>query len=158
VGFDVTTLHLGVIELPHPGGDKTGLTTGDLAEILESKYGLYSVFLDANLEKIEEQIAESLRDAIDNVLAGAPLPENPFADAQQEIVSDFVTFLDTSEIEKIGVRGTPTEAALKGVNHRLKLRKGPRRPSFIDTGALRASTAAWVDDGTEAVVPHGGAA
>jgi len=32
------------------------------------------------------------------------------------------------------------------VNHRLKLNKGPRRPSFIDTGTLRASTAVWVGD------------
>lgn len=141
----MTTLHLGVIELPHPGGDKTGLTTGDLAEILESKYGLYSVFLDANLEKIEAQVADSLADAIDNMLAGAPAPENPFAGAEQEVARDFINFLDTSEIEKIGVRGTPTEAALKGVNRRLKQRKGARRPSFIDTGTLRAATTAWVD-------------
>lgn len=141
----MSVLHLGVLDLPHPGGGKAELTTGDLAEILESKYGLYSVFLDANLEKIADQLADSLGDAIDNVLAGAPVPENPFAAAEQEVVNDFVTFLDTSEIEKIGVRGTPTEAALKGVNHRLKLNKGGRRPSFIDTGNLRASTAAWVD-------------
>lgn len=121
------------------------MTTGDLAEILESKYGLYSVFLDANLEKIEEQVAESLSDAIDNMLAGAPAPENPLAGAEQAMARDFINFLDTSEIEKIGVRGTPTEAALKGVNHRLKLRKGGRRPSFIDTGTLRAATTAWID-------------
>lgn len=146
------TLHLGVIDLPHPGGGKAELSTGDLADILESKYGLYSVFIDANMEKIEDHIADSLQDSIDNMLAGAPAPENPFAAAQQEVVADFVTFLDTSEMEKIGVRGTPTEAALKGVNHRLKLKKGARRPSFIDTGALRAATAAWVDEGAEAVV------
>lgn len=141
----MTTLHLGVIELPHPGGEKSGLTTGDLAEILESKYGLYSVFLDANLEKIEEQIAESLQGAIDNMLAGAPAPENPFAGAEQGVARDFINYLDTSEIEKIGVRGTPTAAALAGVNHRLKLHNGARRPSFIDTGTLRAATSAWID-------------
>jgi len=139
------TLHLGVIDLPHPNGGKEGLTTGDLADILEAKYGLYSVFVDANLEKIGEQCADSLQDAIDNMLAGAPAPENPFAAAEQDVAKDFVIFLDTSEIEKIGVRGTPTEAALKGVNHRLKLKKGGRRPSFIDTGTLRAATTAWVD-------------
>lgn len=148
----MTTLHLGVLELPHPGGEKTGLTTGDLAEILESKYGLYSVFLDANLEQIEEQVAESLADAIDNMLAGAPAPENPFERAQHEVVRDFINFIDTAEMEKIGVRGTPTEAALKGVNHRLKSGKGARRVSFVDTGALRAATAAWVDDHKESVV------
>jgi len=149
VGSIVTTLHLGVLELPHPGGEKTGLTTGDLAEILERRYGLYSVFLDANLEKIEEQVAESLADAIDNMVAGAPAPENPFAGAEQAVARDFINYLDTSEIEKIGVRGTPTEAALRGVNHRLKKNKGARRPSFIDTGTLRAATTAWVDASSE---------
>lgn len=139
------TLHLGVFDLPHPGGGKAGTTTGDLADILESKYGLYSVYIEANFDKIADQVAESLGDAMDNILAGAPVPENPFADAEQEVAAGFVTFLDTSEIEKIGVRGTPTEAALKGVNHRLKMNKGARRPSFIDTGTLRAATTAWVD-------------
>ena len=143
----MSVLHLGVLDLPHPGGGKAELSTGDLAEILESKYGIYSVFIDANLEKIADDMAESLGDAIDNVLAGAPVPENPFADAEQQVAADFVSFLDTSEIEKIGVRGTPTEAALKGVNHRLKINKGPRRPSFIDTGTLRAATTAWVETG-----------
>lgn len=142
----MSVLHIGVIDLPHPGGGKSELSTGDLAEILEGKYGLYSVFVDANLEKIEAQCADSLQDAMDNMLAGGPAPENPFAAAEQDIREDFVRFLDTSEMEKIGVRGTPTEAALKGVNHRLKLNKGPRRPSFIDTGTLRASTAVWVGD------------
>ena len=141
----MSVLHIGVLDLPHPGGGKAELTTGGLAEILESKYGVYSVFLDANLEKIADQLADSLGDAIDNVLAGAPVPENPFASAEQDVAADFVTFLDTSEIEKIGVRGTPTEAALRGVNHRLKINKGGRRPSFIDTGTLRASTAVWVE-------------
>lgn len=141
----MSVLHIGVLDLPHPGGGKAGLTTGGLAEILESKYGLYSVFLDVNLEKIAGQLADSLGDAIDNVLAGAPVPENPFASAEQDVAADFVTYLDTSEIEKIGVRGTPTEAALNGVNHRLKINKGARRPSFIDTGTLRASTAVWVE-------------
>lgn len=145
MGAFVSVLHLGVLDLPHPGGGKAELTTGGLAEILEAKYGLYSVFLDANLEKIAEDISESLGDAIDNILAGGPVPENPFADAEQQVAADFVTFLDTSEIEKIGVRGTPTEAALMGVNHRLKINKGARRPSFIDTGTLRAATTAWVE-------------
>ena len=147
MGPVLSRLHLGVWDLPHPGGGKAELTTGGLADILESKYGLYSVFLDANLEDIAEQMAESLGDAIDNVLAGAPVPENPFAAAEQQVAADFIDFLDTSEIEKIGVRGTPTEAALKGVNHRLKINKGARRPSFIDTGTLRAATTAWVEKG-----------
>lgn len=146
------TLHLGCWDLPHPGGGKAELTTGALAEILESKYGLYSVFLDANLEKIADQMADSLGDSIENILAGAPAAENPFAAAEQEVVNDFVTFLDTSEMEMIGVRGTPTAAALAGVNHRLKIRKGPRRPSFVDTGTLRIATCAWVDSNEGASV------
>lgn len=143
----MATIHLGVLDLPHPGGGKDGLTTGDLAEILESKYGLYSVYLDANLEKISDDVAESVQDAIDNILAGGPAADNPCAGAEQEITLGFINFLDTDEMAKIGVRGVPTEAALKGVNHRLKINKGSPRLSFIDTGTLRAATTAWVDQG-----------
>ena len=41
--------------------------------------------------------------------------------------------------------GVPTGAAKKGVNHRLKIRRGKRRPSFIDTGILRTNFVSWVD-------------
>ena len=139
------TLHLGVLDIPHPGGGKSQLTTGDLADILESKYGLYSNFVEANAEQIADAISDSLSDAIDNMLSGAPVPENPFLDAEQEIAAGFVTYLDTEEIAKLGVPGTPTEAALKGVNHRLKINRGPRRPSFINTGVLRDATTAWTE-------------
>lgn len=151
----MSTIHLGCLDLPHPGGEKSGLTTGDLAEILESKYGLYSNFLEANEEQIADACAESVGDAIDNMLAGLTPAENPLAAAEQEIVGGFITYLDTEEIARLGVNGVPTQAALKGVNHRLKIKRGARRNSFIDTGALRISTATWVDDGATTMASAG---
>ncbi len=142
----MTVLHLGVVDLPHPGGEKSGLTTGDLAEILEGKYGLYSSFVEDEAEMIAGAVTESLGDAVDNILAGLTPSANPFAAAEQEVRQQFINFLDTRQIESLGIPGVPTQAALDGVNHRRgKVGHGPRRPSFIDTGTLRIATAAWVD-------------
>jgi hypothetical protein len=52
------------------------------------------------------------------------------------------------EIESMGLRGVPTKAALKGINHRLRhpyRKSNPRRPSFVDTGLYVASFRAWME-------------
>lgn len=140
------TLNVGVIDVPHLD-DR--ITTGDLAEILEAKYDLFRGFVEDNLEKIADEMAASLGRAVDDVLGGAPVQENPYAEAMEWINAAFRRFLDSGEAERIGMIGVPTEAALKGVNRRLKIRRGPRRESFIDSGLLRASFMAWMEfDGT----------
>ena len=139
------TLNVGVIDIPHPGGEKSGLTTGDLAEILEGKYELYSGFVELHQEQIADVLAESFDDALDTLIgAGVALP-NPMADAEQKVTAMLRDYFDREEIAKLNGDGVPTQAALKGVNHRLKLSRGPRRPSFIDTGALRAASDCWTE-------------
>lgn len=138
-------LNVGVIDLPHPGGEKSGLTTGDLAEILEGVYGLYSGFVELHEQEIADALADSLEDALDTIIGAGVVPSNPLAAAEQKVTSMLKTYFDTEEIAKLGTTGVPTAAALKGVNHRLKVGKGPRRPSFIDTGALRNASDAWTE-------------
>jgi hypothetical protein len=62
----------------------------------------------------------------------------------------FSNFLALQEVEKLGIPGVPTQAALKGISHRLKhpyRKSNPRRPSFVDTGEYMRSAAFWIDDG-----------
>lgn len=138
-------LNVGVIDLPHPGGEKSGLSTGDLAEILEGKYELYSGFVELHQEDIAAALVDSLEDALDTIIGAGVVPPNPLAAAEQKITTLLKTYFDSEEIAKLGTQGVPTAAALKGVNHRLKVRRGQRRPSFIDTGALRAASDAWTE-------------
>jgi hypothetical protein len=73
--------------------------------------------------------------------------ENPFAGAMDKTTHDLKVFLSSQEAEKVGIPGTPTQAALRGVNHRRRhpyRRSNPRRPSFIDSGLYEASMRAWI--------------
>jgi len=136
------TLNVGVVDLPHGDDD---LTTGDLAEILEAKYDLFRGFVEDNLDKIADQMADALDGALNNMLNGAAVPENPYAEAMEWVGARFREFINSGEVERLGLIGVPTEAALKGVNHRLKIKRGGRRQSFVDTGLLVASFIAWMD-------------
>jgi hypothetical protein len=168
----LTTLHLGVIDVPYvenepPARRKARLsknakrvpserlrhpnaehkTTGDVATIIESKYGLMEAFFDNNEEAVVGFLAESLAGVLENVIAGAPPSIEPFAGGLSRIEERFKDFLSSREAETIGVEGVPTKAARRGVNHRLKhpyAKGNPRRPSFIDTGLYQASMKAWI--------------
>lgn len=167
------TLHLGVIDVPYverePEGrrakrlaknakrvlpeklrhpDANEKTTGDIAEILESKYGVMEAFFDNKEVEIVGHLTESLAGALEDLIAGAPTADrDPFAEGASQIEEMFRNFLSSREAEHIGIDGTPTKAAKKGINHRLKhpyAKANPRRPSFIDTGLYQASMKAWV--------------
>lgn len=169
----MTTLHLGVIDIPYveaepPARRKARLaknakapkklairhaapehkTTGDVATILEAKYGIMEAFFENKEVEIVGQLTESLAGALEDVLVGAPIADrDPFAEGTSKIEESFKEFLSSHEAERIGIEGTPTAAARKGVNHRLKhpyAKSNPRRPSFVDTGLYQASMKAWV--------------
>ena len=79
-------------------------------------------------------------------MMGAPVDAgSPFAAGESQIENRFKQFLSLREVEKLGIPGVPTKAALAGVSHRFKGKKGGRRPSFIDTGLYQASFKAWID-------------
>jgi hypothetical protein len=163
-------LHLGVVDVPYahyehkekvpqakkgkankpikPKSDAATKTTGDVAEILEAKYGIMDNFMFAHQPDVASALEDSIAGALESLIMGAPVGPNPFASAETEITSMFKNFLATSAIEHMGVEGVPTQAALDGVNHRLKhpyAKGNPRRPSFIDTGMYQSHFTCWVE-------------
>ena len=148
-------LHLGVIDVPYaqapPGGRRrkkvaTGTqTTGDVAGWLENRYHVIEHFFELHQEDIAGDLEGSLSGALESLLIGAPASLDAFGAATSEIENRFKKFLTDREIETIGYPGVPTKAAQKGVNRRLKTKKGPPRPSFVDTGLFMASFKSWID-------------
>ena len=162
------TLHFGVLDIPYveqtPPAKKAPLrrrprphkahakrygsiTTGDVAEILEAKYGVMQAFYDAHESDVLKDIENGLQGAIESFMMGAPPRLDPFGSGISQIEDRFKQFLSTGEAERVGIPGTPTEAAQRGVSHRFKhpyARRAPR-PSFIDTGLYQASFKAWID-------------
>lgn len=142
------TLHLGVYDIPY--ADKNGLTTGEVAQYLEDKYHPMEVFYELHKDQIAEGLAENMQGALESMLMGAP-PSVVAKSAQgglTKVDNLFKKFLSNREMEGLGIPGVPTQAALDGVNHRLKKKRGRRRPSFIDTGQYQASFHATVDGET----------
>jgi hypothetical protein len=122
-------------------------TTGDVAEILEAKYGVMDTFAFAMLPDIAKDLEESLAGALETLMMGGQPSANPFASAESAITARFKNFLATGAIEHMGIEGVPTQAALDGVNHRLKhpyAKSNPRRESFIDTGMYQSHFIAWM--------------
>ena len=156
----MTTLHLGVIDLPYAdqasykelkvGKPKVkaggSMTTGEVADILEDRYHVMEIFYEIHEEKIIDGLRSSYEGAMENILMGAPVAQDPAADAVSGIENDFRTFLTSGEIEKLGIPGVPTQAAKDGVSFRFKRPYAKRkpRPSFVNTGLYEASFRAWV--------------
>jgi hypothetical protein len=149
----MTTLHLGVIDQPYD--NSVGATTGMVAEILEDKYHVMEVFFESRVDEVIGALERSIQGAIDALDMGAPVENiDPFGGATGEIEAAFRHFLDSKEMESLGIPGVPTQAALDGVSHRFKnprykntkggkkVKRAPR-PSFIDTGLYEASMKAW---------------
>ena len=144
-------LHLGVIDQPYneppgKGHNRTGAkTTGDVAEILEGKYHIMEIFFEEHKEDIAKSLEVSLQGALENLLMGAPTSVAPFGQASAQIENRFKKFLSEKEMDRLGYPGVPTKASLMGISHRFKGKRGPPRPSFIDTGMYENSMKAWVD-------------
>lgn len=150
MGRLLSTLHLGVIDVPY-AFTADMLSTGDVAEYLEThkdgslKYGVMTHFYELNADKVVDHLADSVAGTIENILAGAPTTGDPFAEAMGHVEEDFRRYIDEEGITASSAPGVPTQAALDGVSHRFKGKKGPRRPSFRDTGLYQASFRAWVE-------------
>ena len=132
-------------ELEKLSSNPTGAqTTGDVARILEDKYHVMELFFEEHRQFIADHLAESVSDKMQDIISGAPVGAGSPIDAgASEIEDRFKQFLSLQEVERLGIPGVPTQAALDGVNHRLKKKRGARRPSFIDTGLYEASFKVW---------------
>jgi hypothetical protein len=152
-------LVFGVIDLPYSYGrtrrkKKKGKTikpkklpsTGDVAGWLENKYHVMEVFFHSKESGVIKSLEDSVEEALENLMMGAPTSSiNPYAGGTSEIENLFKKFISSREIETLGIPGVPTKAALNGISHRLKKKKGQRRPSFIDTGLYTSSFKAWIE-------------
>lgn len=139
------TLHLGVIVQPYRSWNKKkmAVTTGDVATWLEKRYAIMEVFSRVHQKDIAQAVENSLGGAIDSLVMGRAI--DPWGAATQKIQSEFKDFIASQEAERVGIPGTPTLAALMGINHRKKHpHTGIRRPSFLDTGMYMNSFRAWM--------------
>lgn len=161
------TLNLGVIEIPYVvdaprrvrvktrrGGKPIASTvpasgaqtTGDVAEILEAKYHVMEIFFEESADLIGKSITDAMSDAFDFLMQTGQPPARLFpAEGLPEVQKAFNDFIDLRKMDGIQP-GVPTKAALQGVNHRLKIKKGPERPSFKDSGAYENSFRAWITE------------
>lgn len=142
------TLHLGVIDQPYRSASKKvgAMSTGQVADILEERYELMQTFARVHWPVIENAIEGSVQGALEALLMGRRV--SPWGRGMQAIQTKFRSFISSGEAERSGIPGTPTKAALRGVNHRLRhpyRKANPRRPSFRDTGLYMASMVAWID-------------
>ncbi len=164
VGRLLTTLIFGVSDIPYsepaeapvkqpkrrakPIKPKvqTVTTTGQVAEILEAKYGVMRAFFDRHEADIAKDLEDGVGHALEAVLRGAPPSMDVFGPATQLIGEKFKDFLTNKEMDGM-VAGVPTQASLLGISHRFKGKRGaPGRPSFVDTGTFEANFRTWVED------------
>jgi len=139
-------LHLGAIEVPYAAEGST--TTGDVAQILEEKYGLFSIFYESHQQQIADDLAEGMAGTLESMISGRPVdPDHVFDAGTVKIEDAFHDFLLSGAVESMGIPGVPTQAALERESSRFKSGKadGPR-PSFVDTGTLEAAFKAWIED------------
>lgn len=149
------TLHLGVLDINYEYD--ASMSTYDVATILEEKYGIMQKFYEMHETEIATKMAENVARSLTNAIVKGDFAA-PRADASTIFGTDeamdwmknrFSEFISSQEVERSGIAGVPTMAALKGVNHRLKrpyVKDNPRRPSFRDTGTYESSFKSWVTD------------
>ena len=161
----MTTLHLGVMDVPYAydqtaaeskrnakrprkPGPRASTTTGEVAEILEAKYHVMETFYALHQDEIADTLMHTLVASFESLQLGSPgAAAQPFEEAVSYIEQEFKDFLSSGQMEKLGIPGVPTKAALAGVSHRFKhpyAQRGPR-PSFIDSGLYQSSFKFWVD-------------
>ncbi|HEE1740657.1 TPA: hypothetical protein R7D02_000888 [Klebsiella pneumoniae] len=133
------TFHLGVMDIPY---EDENTTTGDVAEYLEEKYQIMQTFFDRYGNDIADLMSKDIALSLENMFAGVPPAKDPLAESMSKVHDLFVGFLDNCEMN--GLPGVPTRRALEGISKRFKNKKGPPRPSFIDTGKYQATMRAWV--------------
>lgn len=156
------TLHLklGVLDLPYADAASykevkqrkpkhmSSLTTGDVAEILEDQYHVMEVFFELHGQEIADKLAEGMTDTIESLELGAPPGLDPYGDAMQWADQRFREFIRDREMERLGIPGVPTKAAMEGYSKRFKqpYKKRKSRPSFYDTGLFVGAFKAWMEE------------
>ena len=103
----MTTLHLGVNDVPYDYKGSEGQSTGDVAETLEAKYSIMQTFFEVHGQEIADALAEAAVGSLENILMGAPVANHPFIAGETEIQRMFGQFLDLKEMDGRAA-GVPT--------------------------------------------------
>lgn len=141
----------GKANAPIKSSGGTTQTTYEVAQILENEYHIMGTFVDKKMPLIVTALEDSITRSLEDLLVrGSKSTKNlnPFKSAESKIAQAFKDFISNGEVEHSGIPGTPTGAALRGVNHRLAnpyVKSNPRRASFIDTDTYRKSAMCWVE-------------
>ena len=133
---------LGINDVPYANTDASGVVmTGDVALILEAKYGVMQHFYDAHKVDIASDLESAIAAQAEAIMEGAPPSPRPMFEAEAAIVGRFKTFLMTGEIETMGIPGVPTQASIKRRNGGSSTRKNVANtgPSFVDSGIYENS-------------------
>lgn len=164
-------LHLGVIDLPYapPQSQRkapkrpskrprkararrvSNLSTGDVATFLEDRYHVLEVFSQQHDQDIANDVAGSVKGAVESLLMGAPASIDPFGAAASDIADRMKKFIATGEMEMLGFPGVPTQASIDRASGRrrsgrFKTRRATGKSvSFVDTGLFSSSLTAWID-------------
>ena len=139
-------LHLGVLVVPYTYG-KSHRTTGDVATILEARYGVVRTFVTLTQAPLREIFAKEAAKAVTATLTGKPETREPMQGALDAVARSFRKFILARGMD--GTKGVPTLAAQHGVNHRLRhpyAKRNPERQSFFDTGLYIGSFKVWFDE------------
>ena len=142
---------LGVVDIPYVNAPskrarkiRAGLqTTGQIASILEEKYGIMQHFVDAHGDEIIADLENGLGGALETLLMGGTPNDDLYAAAAAKIEERFRRFIDAKEMDRMGVPGVPTQASLIGIRSRFKNRRDPGRPSFQDSALYENSFRFW---------------
>jgi hypothetical protein len=119
-----------------------------VAEYLEESYHVMEHFFELHKEEIGKALADDMAATLETIVMGGST-KFELGEATSQIEDLFKKMISDGELERLGYPGVPTQAALKGVNHRLKhpySKNNPRRPSFRDTGLFQASFKSWITE------------
>ena len=136
MGADIMHIEIGVHHKKEP---YSKLYTTDLANILESKYGLFSRFSEMYRGDISEALADSLADATEQIFTIRGLfgkKPDPYAQGLKTIENLFKEYIDNEWLAGMS-NGVPTFDALHGFSRASNRYSNVRRPSFKDTSTLR---------------------
>ena len=108
-------------------------STVDVASILEAKYHVLEFFFDLYYDQILEIFAEQVNEElIFEFSGGSPSRSDQ---PEEQIAALFREFIEGGNVDRIGIVGTPTKAALR--------RGGP---SFWETGLFKDNARFWLEE------------
>lgn len=136
----IVKISLGVVEVPYAEGGKN---TGEVAEILESKFGIMQKFADQNIEQIADFVVDGVLGAIESRFAGAPESFDVFAGAMANIEDRFQEFIDRKEH---GIHTKSEDQPLSGARKKRQYRRVSAKTPFVDSGLYRNNFKAWVKE------------